>query len=107
MANQISSLSQAFLEAKDGRVSQTFEALSGAKQIKILAWEDVFIERIQSISHFSSKLYRNNIKILVLFRRATKRAQSIIKTKVFGCFMRIFLGNHTNNHVNYKIIVNF
>lgn len=49
LANQISSLSQAFLEAKDGRVSQTFEALSGVKQIKILAWEDVFIERIQSI----------------------------------------------------------
>lgn len=48
LANQISSISKQFLEAKDLRVSQTFEALSGAKQIKTLAWEDVFIDRIQS-----------------------------------------------------------
>lgn len=48
LANRISSISKEFLEAKDDRVSQTFETLSGAKQIKILAWEDIFIERIQS-----------------------------------------------------------
>lgn len=52
LANQISSLSQQFLEAKDARVSQSFEALSGAKQIKSLAWEDVFIGKIQSMQVF-------------------------------------------------------
>lgn len=49
LANQISSISKDFLEAKDARVSQTFETLSGAKQIKSLAWEDIFIDRIQSM----------------------------------------------------------
>lgn len=49
LANQISSLSKQFLEAKDLRVSQTFEAMSGAKQIKTLAWEDVFIAKIESM----------------------------------------------------------
>lgn len=48
LANKISSLSVELLSAKDARVSQSMEALSGIKQIKILAWEDVFIERIQS-----------------------------------------------------------
>lgn len=55
LANQISSLSTQLLEARDSRVSQMCEALSGAKQIKILAWEDVFIDRIQSI-HFYLKI---------------------------------------------------
>ncbi|XP_031634883.1 multidrug resistance-associated protein 7 [Contarinia nasturtii] len=49
LAIRISSLSQEFLNAKDARVSQTFEALSGAKQIKMLSWEDVFVERIQNM----------------------------------------------------------
>lgn len=48
LANRISTYSSQLLEAKDSRVSQMCEAISGAKQIKILAWEDVFIERIQS-----------------------------------------------------------
>lgn len=49
LANRISSYSSQLLEAKDSRVSQMCEAISGAKQIKILAWEDVFIERIQGM----------------------------------------------------------
>lgn len=65
LAIRISSLSQQFLTAKDARVSQTFEALSGAKQIKMLAWEDVFIERIQSKSFFS--LDSKKIPIYLLF----------------------------------------
>lgn len=60
LANQISSLSRQFLEAKDGRVSQTFEALSGAKQIKTLAWEDVFINKIES-KCFESECWCNTI----------------------------------------------
>lgn len=48
LANKISAISKEFLEAKDARVSVTYETLSGAKQIKILAWEDLFIDKIQS-----------------------------------------------------------
>lgn len=48
LAKKIAALSVSLLEAKDARVSQSVEALSGAKQIKILAWEDVFIDKIQS-----------------------------------------------------------
>lgn len=50
LASKISSLSTELLAAKDGRVSQYFEALSGIKQIKILAWEDVFVDKIQGMS---------------------------------------------------------
>lgn len=48
LAKRIASYSTELLDAKDARVSQTFESLAGAKQIKILAWEDVFIDKIQS-----------------------------------------------------------
>lgn len=50
LANQIGSLTVKLMEAKDARVSQSFEAFSGIKQIKILAWEDVFLDRIESKS---------------------------------------------------------
>lgn len=48
LAKKIAALSVSLLEAKDARVSQSVEALAAAKQIKILAWEDVFIDKIQS-----------------------------------------------------------
>lgn len=35
------------MSAKDARISTSSEALSGAKNIKLLAWEDVFIDKIQ------------------------------------------------------------
>lgn len=58
LCNKISVISKEFLEAKDARVSVTYETLTGAKQIKILAWEDLFIEKIQSkwlwVFHFVS-----------------------------------------------------
>lgn len=48
LAKKKAALSVSLLEAKDARVSQSVEALAAAKQIKILAWEDVFIDKIQS-----------------------------------------------------------
>lgn len=48
LAKKIASYSQDVLQAKDARVAQIFESLSGIKQIKILAWEDIFLEKIQS-----------------------------------------------------------
>lgn len=37
------------MTSKDARVSLTTEAMTGVKQIKLLAWEDVFIEKIQGM----------------------------------------------------------
>lgn len=47
LANKIHSFSEGLMTAKDARISLATEALTGAKQIKLLSWEDVFIEKIQ------------------------------------------------------------
>jgi ATP-binding cassette, subfamily C (CFTR/MRP), member 10 len=44
---QIGRLSQNLMAAKDDRISASREALGGAKQIKLNAWEDVFINKIE------------------------------------------------------------
>uniref|UniRef100_A0A182MWB3 ABC-type xenobiotic transporter n=1 Tax=Anopheles culicifacies TaxID=139723 RepID=A0A182MWB3_9DIPT len=48
IAQKIGQLSQGLMTAKDGRVTITTEAISGAKDIKLNAWEDVFIGKIQN-----------------------------------------------------------
>lgn len=48
IAVKIGTYSQKLMDAKDARVSTTNEALAGVKQIKLLAWEGIFIDRIQS-----------------------------------------------------------
>ncbi|XP_052895366.1 ATP-binding cassette sub-family C member 10 isoform X1 [Anopheles moucheti] len=48
IAQKIGQLSQGLMTAKDGRVTITTEAISGAKDIKLNAWEDVFIGKIQT-----------------------------------------------------------
>lgn len=47
IAVKIGKYSQKLMDAKDERVSMTSEALAGIKQIKLLAWEEIFIEKIQ------------------------------------------------------------
>lgn len=37
------------MTAKDARLAATNETISGAKQIKLHAWEDVFIEKIRTL----------------------------------------------------------
>lgn len=49
IAVKIGSLSAHLMTAKDKRVSLTNEAMTGAKQIKMQAFEDIFIERIQDL----------------------------------------------------------
>lgn len=46
LAKRIAYYSQGLMTAKDARLSATSETMSGAKQIKINAWEDVFIKKI-------------------------------------------------------------
>lgn len=46
IAGRIGVYSQQLMAAKDSRISVTSEALANAKHIKLLAWEDVFIEKI-------------------------------------------------------------
>ncbi|KAG4079388.1 hypothetical protein HA402_008080 [Bradysia odoriphaga] len=48
IAVKIGAYSQKLMDAKDKRVSMTNEALAGVKQIKLLAWEDIFIRKIQN-----------------------------------------------------------
>lgn len=102
LANKISLISKEFLEAKDARVSLTYETLAGAKQIKILAWEDIFIEKIQSKRH---RFYfvSMHIQMMEIFTWDNFRYEKIgndgtIKTKIFGCIVRIFLGHNTDDY---------
>lgn len=47
IAVKIGSYSEKLMGAKDKRVSMSSEALAGVKQIKLLAWEQIFIDKIQ------------------------------------------------------------
>ncbi|XP_059617131.1 ATP-binding cassette sub-family C member 10 [Phlebotomus argentipes] len=49
LALRIAKLSQGLMMAKDARVSLCSEALAGAKQIKLYAWEDIFVKRIKEL----------------------------------------------------------
>ncbi|XP_062548884.1 ATP-binding cassette sub-family C member 10 [Armigeres subalbatus] len=49
IAMKIGQLSQGLMTAKDGRIAITTETISGAKHIKLNAWEDVFISKIENI----------------------------------------------------------
>lgn len=49
IAGKIASLSAGLMSAKDQRVTLTSESMAGAKQIKLNAWEDVFINKITEL----------------------------------------------------------
>lgn len=49
IAKAIGRLSSKLMTAKDGRVMITSEALAGAKQIKLNAWEDIFLNKIERL----------------------------------------------------------
>lgn len=49
VAKKIGSLSTNLMAAKDKRVSMSTETLRGIKQVKLLAWEDVFTEKLKGI----------------------------------------------------------
>lgn len=47
IAVKIGVYSEQLMRAKDARIAVTTEALAGIKNIKLLAWEDVFTRKIQ------------------------------------------------------------
>ncbi|KAL9928388.1 ATP-binding cassette sub-family C member 10 isoform 1-T2 [Glossina fuscipes fuscipes] len=49
LAKRIAGYSQGLMSAKDARLSTTKEVINGAKQIKLHAWEDVFIKKIRAL----------------------------------------------------------
>lgn len=49
IAMKIGQLSQGLMTAKDGRIGITAETIAGAKHIKLNAWEDVFVSKIERI----------------------------------------------------------
>lgn len=59
LAGRIGHYSQGLMSAKDARLSTTTETMNGAKQIKLHAWEDVFIGKILKLRkeeiHFLAK----------------------------------------------------
>uniref|UniRef100_A0A1A9WKS6 ABC-type xenobiotic transporter n=1 Tax=Glossina brevipalpis TaxID=37001 RepID=A0A1A9WKS6_9MUSC len=46
LAKRIANYSQGLMSAKDARLSTTKEVINGAKQIKLHAWEDIFLQKI-------------------------------------------------------------
>lgn len=48
LAQRIAQYSRGLMSAKDQRLAATSETMNGAKQIKMHAWEDVFIEKIRT-----------------------------------------------------------
>lgn len=48
LAQRIGQYSRGLMSAKDLRLAATSETMSGAKQIKMHAWEDIFIEKIRN-----------------------------------------------------------
>lgn len=61
IATKIGILSRGLMTAKDARVSVCAETMENAKQIKLLAWENVFIEKIQSIIMKTMLLFHFNL----------------------------------------------
>lgn len=49
IATRIGRLSERLMTAKDARLELTAETLSGAKQIKLNAWEDIFMDKIAAL----------------------------------------------------------
>lgn len=49
IAIKIGKLSEGLMSAKDSRISMVSESMAGIKQIKLNAWEDIFIEKIQQL----------------------------------------------------------
>ncbi|KAH8412794.1 hypothetical protein KR009_005755, partial [Drosophila setifemur] len=49
LAKRIGIYSSGLMTAKDARLSATTETMQGAKQIKINAWEDIFISKIRGL----------------------------------------------------------
>lgn len=77
IANAIQSYSQGLMSAKDARISLTTEAMAGAKQIKLLTWEKVFIEKIQGRRYSAFRLTRSGGPISHLRIVAALRAVEI------------------------------
>ena len=49
IAQKIGKLSSFLMTAKDARVSVTTESLTGAKQVKLQAWENIWIQKISDL----------------------------------------------------------
>lgn len=80
LAKRIASYSQGLMSAKDARLSTTKEVINGAKQIKLHAWEDVFIKKIRVLRQAEVKFLskRKYLDALCVYFWAT--------TPVLMCF---------------------
>lgn len=74
--------SQQLMDAKDSRITVSTEALANAKHIKLLAWEDVFMDKImgESVGFVQYSVF-NEISDLIP-RMSSKRTEVLVQAKV-------------------------
>lgn len=98
IASQIGKLSVDLMSRKDERVLTTSEVLSGARQIKLNAWEDIFINKIEKLRKeevvFLSK--RKYLDALCVYFWAT--------TPVLMCLLTFGVAALTNHPLNPSAI---
>lgn len=73
IAGRIAVYSQQLMDAKDSRISVSQEALANAKHIKLLAWEDVFMDKILSECTFFVRYSVFNEISAHILRMSSKR----------------------------------
>ncbi|XP_055637767.1 ATP-binding cassette sub-family C member 10 [Toxorhynchites rutilus septentrionalis] len=102
IAMKIGQLSQGLMTAKDGRVSVTTETIAGAKHIKLNAWEDVFVDKIEKVRReevsFLSK--RKYLDALCVYFWATTPVLMCVLT--FGT--SVLLGNTLTAATTYTSV---
>lgn len=83
LAQKISFYSGGLMTAKDARLGTTAETINGVKQIKLHAWEDLFIERIRRLRNLEMKFLskRKYLDAVCVFFWAT--------TPTLMCFLTI------------------
>lgn len=102
IARSIGSISQDLMAAKDARLAATSETIAGAKQVKLHAWEDVFIHKIRNlrkeeIKYLSKRKYLD--ALCVFFWATTPVLMSLL---TFG--MCSFLGNALTADTTYTSV---
>ncbi|XP_058055743.1 ATP-binding cassette sub-family C member 10 [Anopheles bellator] len=89
IAQTIAALSEGLMGAKDTRITITSESICGAKEIKLNAWEDVFIQRIQELrrSEMSFLSKRKYLDALCVYFWATTPV--LVSLLTFGAYILV------------------
>ncbi|XP_055853767.1 ATP-binding cassette sub-family C member 10 [Episyrphus balteatus] len=102
IARSIGSISKDLMTAKDARLAATSETIAGAKQVKLHAWEDVFIQKIRDLRKEEIKYLgkRKYLDALCVYFWATTPVLMCLLT--FG--MSAILGNKLTAATTYTSV---